>query len=92
MIETLDREQLQRLSNFEDQADAEAELDKMYNERERQLKLMQKKINRRGMEKKYEDDPDAEGFDLWKNKKPHKYQNIKVELSKENVMVDLKPS
>ena len=91
MIETMDRDELTELSKINSELEQNIELEKRYHARERDLKIMQKKINRRGLDKQREYDPDAEGYDLWQDGKGGKYGNLKVELSKKEVMVDLRP-
>ena len=65
MIETMDRDELTELGKINDEMQQNMELERRFQARERDLKVMQKRINRRGLDNNKGFDPDAEGFDLW---------------------------
>ena len=51
MIETMDRDELSQLGKINSEMEQNMEIERRFQARERDLKLMQKKINRRGLDK-----------------------------------------
>ena len=59
MIETMDRDELSQLGKINSEMEQNMEIERRFQARERDLKLMQKKINRRGLDKSRGGDQDA---------------------------------